>query len=68
MRAALQAQPFLAGAAPAYADFIAFGAFQWARCISPFMLLVDDDPVAHWRARMLACFDGLAGRAVGYPV
>ncbi len=68
LRAALQAQSFLAGAAPAYADFIVFSAFQWARCISPFKLLADDDPVAHWRARMLACFDGLAGRAMGYPV
>lgn len=56
LRALLQVQAYLAGDQPAYADFIVLGAFQWARCISPFKLLVDNDPVARWRARMLdAC-------------
>lgn len=68
LRAVLQLQPHLAGVHPAYADYIVFGAFQWARCISPYKLLVDDDPVAVWRLRMLNAFDGIAGRAPGYPV
>ncbi|WP_149538704.1 glutathione S-transferase family protein [Siccirubricoccus phaeus] len=68
VRLTLRAQPFLAGAAPAYADYIVFGAFQWARCTSPFRLLEESDPVFAWRARMLDLFDGLARNAVGYEV
>lgn len=68
MRVVLSVQPYLAGTAPGYADYIVFGIFQWARCISPFRLLGDDDPVAAWRSHLLFAFDGLAGKAVGYPV
>ena len=68
LRAVLQSQPYLAGQQPAYADYIVLGAFQWARCISPFKLLVDDDPVAAWRSRMMAACGGIAGRALGYAV
>jgi glutathione S-transferase len=68
LRLALQAQPFLGGAQPLYADYIVFGGFQWARCISDFKLLAADDPISVWRGRMLALFDGLAGAAKGYPV
>ncbi|MBS0559132.1 MAG: glutathione S-transferase family protein [Proteobacteria bacterium] len=66
IRATLRAQPFLAGDAPAYADYIPFGVLQWARAISPFRLLEADDPVAEWRGRLLDAFDGLAKRAPGY--
>jgi len=68
LRATLQAQPFLGGAAPLYADYIVFGGFQWVRSISDFAVLAADDPVAAWRGRMLGLYDGLAGRAKGYPV
>ena len=68
LRAVLQLQPYLAGTHPAYADYIVFGAFQWARCISPFKMLADDDAVAAWRLRMLNAFNGLAGSAPRYPV
>lgn len=68
LRGVLQAQPFIAGDTPAYADYIVFGAFMWARCISPFRLLEEDDLVHAWRARMLGLFDGLAARAPGYAV
>ncbi|MCW5751749.1 MAG: glutathione S-transferase family protein [Alphaproteobacteria bacterium] len=67
MRATLEAQPYFGGAAPLYADYILFGAFQWARCISPFRLLEESDPVHAWRGRMLLLFGGLAGSAKGYP-
>jgi glutathione S-transferase len=68
LRLTLQAQPFLAGVAPLYADYIVFGAFQWVRAISDFRMLAPDDPVAAWRGRMLGLYDGLAGRAKGYSV
>jgi glutathione S-transferase len=68
LRLTLQAQPFLGGTTPLYADYIVFGAFQWVRSISDFRVLAPDDPVATWRDRMLGLFDGLAGKAKGYPV
>src|SRR5262249_56719175 len=66
MRVMLGAQPFFAGDTPNYADYIVFGCFQWARCISEFQLLTADDPVAAWRARLLGAFDGLGRGAPGY--
>lgn len=60
LRMVLRAQPFLGGAAPLYADAIIFGAFQWARCTSPFRLLAEDDPLEAWRQRMLDLHDGMA--------
>lgn len=68
LRQTLQAQPFLGGEQPLYADYIVFGCFQWVRCTSNFAVLASDDPVAAWRGRMLGLFDGLAGKAKGYPV
>jgi glutathione S-transferase len=68
LRLTLQSQRFLGGSEPCYADYIVFGAFQWVRCISNFQVLAPDDPIAHWRGRMLGLFDGLAGKAKGYPV
>jgi glutathione S-transferase len=55
--------PFLGGERPAYADYIVFGALQWARCASPQNLLEDDDPVAAWFARLLDLYDGLGAKA-----
>ena len=68
LRRTLSHQPFLSGARPAWADYVVFGAFQWARCVSPIKLLAEDDPVYRWREAMLGLFDGLAGKAKGYPV
>ena len=45
MRLTLKTQAYLGGAAPNYADYIVFGPFQWARVVSPFKLLAEDDPV-----------------------
>jgi glutathione S-transferase len=66
MRVVLRAQAFVGGGAAAYADYIVFGCFQWARCISDFRLLTPDDPVHAWRERLLDAFDGLARQAPGY--
>jgi glutathione S-transferase len=60
LRMVLRTQPFLCGAAPMQADAIAFSAFQWARCTSPFPLLAEDDPVVAWRTRMLDSHGGMA--------
>jgi glutathione S-transferase len=68
LRLTLRAQPFLGGAQPLYADYAVFGAFQWCRCISDYTLLAQDDPIYAWRGRMLDLYDGLAGKAKGYPV
>jgi glutathione S-transferase len=68
MRLTLKSQPFLGGAAPNYADYIVFGGFQWARVVSPFVLLASDDPVYAWRERLLDVFDGLARRTPGFAV
>ncbi len=68
LRLVLQAQPYLGGEAPLYADYIVFGSFQWVRCISDFPVLAADDPITAWRRRILGLFDGLAGKAKGYPV
>lgn len=68
LRTVLGRQPYLAGEAPLYADYIVFGQFQWARCVSPFRLLLADDPVALWRERMLHALDAMALKAPGYPV
>ena len=67
-RLTLQQQPYLGGAAPKYADYILFGAFQWARAVSPRQLLAADDPVAAWRARLLEAHGGVAGKSKGFPV
>lgn len=68
MRLTLKAQPFLGGTAPNYADYIAFGGFQWARAVSPFALLEPSDPVYAWRDSLLDSFGGLARHSKGYPV
>jgi glutathione S-transferase len=66
LRQTLGGQPYLAGDAPRYPDFIVFGAFQWARSISPIRLVESSDPIDGWRQRLLDAFDGLARSAPGY--
>jgi glutathione S-transferase len=68
LRTTLKTQPFFGGDEPLYADYALFGQFQWARCISPFALLEEGDPVKLWRDRLLDCFDGLARKAVAHDV
>jgi glutathione S-transferase len=60
VRVTLRAQPFLAGERAAYADYILFSLFQWARIVSAFEVLEPSDPLAAWRERMLDLHDGLA--------
>ena len=65
LRRTVERQQFLGGDAPAYADYVVFGAFQWARAISDFELLAAEDPVAVWRGRVLDAFGGLARKSPG---
>ena len=62
LRHVLKFQPFLGGGHPLFADYIAFGAFQWARIVSPKPVLAAGDPVADWFERCLDLHGG-RGRA-----
>lgn len=63
LRLLLTQQDFVSGTAPAYADYIVFGSFQWPSNASDFALLAEDDPIYAWRERMADLYDGLAQRA-----
>jgi glutathione S-transferase len=60
LQATFKRQVFLAGAAPAYADYILLSVFQWARVMSPQEVLAPEDPLCQWRERMLDLHDGFA--------
>lgn len=62
LRIALKEMPFLGGEQPLYADYLVFGGLQWARTISPFEVLAEDDPLQAWFERCLDLHGGL-GRA-----
>jgi glutathione S-transferase len=68
VRRVLVQNRFICGKGPGYADYLLFGAFQWARTISPIRLLEPDDPLYQWREGILDLFDGYARQAKGYPV
>ncbi|MBT1155121.1 glutathione S-transferase family protein [Aminobacter anthyllidis] len=59
LRGMLAYQPWIGGTAPLFADYIVFGAFQWARIATPYTLLDDADPVAEWFGRCLNLHNGL---------
>ena len=68
LRSTLSKQEYLSGETPGFSDYIVFGAFQWARCVSGFSILNADDIVYKWRDKMLNIYEGLALSAVGYQV
>jgi len=63
LRVMLKSQPWIGGASPLFADYIVFGALQWARVVSNAKLLEDGDAVTDWFERCLDLHDGL-GRSV----
>ena len=66
----LSEQPFLAGDAPAYVDYIIFSVFQQARIGSPrdvLQLAPNLELTRAWRGRMVALHGGLGDRFAGYP-
>ena len=60
MQALLKRQAYVCGEAPAYADYVLFSLFQWARVMSPRELLAPEDPLSAWRERVLDLFGGFA--------
>jgi glutathione S-transferase len=60
LRLMLRSQPFVGGQSPNYGDYIMYSGFQWARGVSRFALLTEDDAVYDWRERMLDAHGGLA--------
>jgi glutathione S-transferase len=60
MQAALKRQPYVCGREPAYADYVLFSVFQWARVMSPQEVLGPEDPLCAWRERVLDLFGGFA--------
>jgi glutathione S-transferase len=60
MQAALKRQAYVCGEAPAYADYVLFSVFQWARIMSPTKVLAPEDPLCGWRERMLDLYGGFA--------
>jgi len=63
LRALLQKQDFLGGSQPIFADYIVFGALQWARVISKAQVLEPTDaPVSDWFERCLDLHGGVARR------
>lgn len=62
LRATLADQKFLGGDTPSFADYIVFGAFQWARVTSTQDILEAGDTLAEWRQSMLDLYEGLAAK------
>jgi len=59
MRAHLSRFPFLGGAAPNYADYIALGAFLWVAGVSTLPLLAHGDTLRAWIDRGFDLYGGL---------
>ena len=62
LRMAVGSHGFVGGDNPCYADYLAFGGFQWARVSSAFPLLAEDDLVHGWFERCLDLYGGMARR------
>jgi glutathione S-transferase len=60
LQEAFKRQAFMGGAQPAYADYVLFSVFQWARVMSPQELLGPEDPLCRWREQVLDLYDGFA--------
>jgi len=64
----LTEQEYVSGAAPGYADYLLFSAFQQARLGCPLELLRAGTALRRWRDGLVAMFDHLGDRFPGYPV
>lgn len=63
LRSMLSYQPWIGGEQPLFADYIVFGALQWARIATPYQLLEAADPAAEWFERCLDLHGG-KGRSI----
>lgn len=66
LRNVLKTQDWFGGNAPAYGDYIVFGALQWPRIMSPFPIIKPGDPIHEWRDRMIGLFDSAANTVPHY--
>ncbi|XKE44842.1 glutathione S-transferase N-terminal domain-containing protein [Halomonas organivorans] len=64
LRGRLEEADFLDGEAPAGGDYLVFGFFMWARCVSSADLVSNADPTYAWLERMLDLHDGLGRKAM----
>ncbi|TDO04601.1 MULTISPECIES: glutathione S-transferase N-terminal domain-containing protein [Halomonas] len=64
LRGRLQEADYLDGEVPAGADYLVFGNFMWARCVSSADLISNADPVHAWLERMLDQHGGLGRKAL----
>lgn len=64
LRGRLGEADFVDGEAPAAADYLLFGSFMWARCVSTADLVSNADPVYAWMERMLDLHGGLGRNAM----
>ena len=60
LRAHLERGPFLGGASPNYADYLALGAFRWVASVSTIPPLAQGDPLLAWLERGFDLYGGLA--------
>jgi glutathione S-transferase len=63
LRVMLKSQPWIGGSSPLFADYIVFGALQWARVVSSAPLLEAGDAVTDWFERCIDLHGGI-GRSV----
>ena len=63
----LAEQPFIAGSAPGYADYVVFSVFQYARLGCPDEFLCEGTALRRWRDGLVQAFDDLGDRYPGYP-
>jgi glutathione S-transferase len=59
LRAHLSRFPYLGGAAPHYADYIALGTFLWVASVSTLPMLAHDDTLRAWLDRSFDLYGGL---------
>ena len=60
LRTHLRKLPFLGGAAPNFADYIALGGFYWAAAAGTLPLLAHDDSLRDWLDRGFSLYGGIA--------
>jgi glutathione S-transferase len=60
LRAHVSRFPFVGGAAPSYADYVAFGPFVWVSSIATIPLLAHDDTLRGWIERCFDLYGGIA--------
>lgn len=58
VRGTLESSPYLSGEQPAFADYILFGTFQWARVASPVDWLEGEERIRDWFDRLLLAYAG----------